>query len=87
LVFSFPALCVRKRAQEAYLSNANKEIKTRNQYIKELWSGCSVSDNIGIKIDKVDQINTDPKILPSIILEKHDDKKVKVACKTIQYAC
>ncbi|CAF1018160.1 unnamed protein product [Didymodactylos carnosus] len=29
-------LPIRKRTQEAYLSNANKRIKTRNQYIAEL---------------------------------------------------
>ncbi|CAF3235636.1 unnamed protein product [Rotaria sp. Silwood2] len=73
-------LPIRKRVQEAYLSNANKRIKPRNQYIEELWSRCSVGDYGGIKIDKVDRTNTDPKILPSVILEKRDDKKIKVAC-------
>jgi hypothetical protein len=73
-------LPIRKRSQEAYLSNVNKGIKTRNQYIEELWSDCSVGNYVGIKIDKVDRTNTDPKILPSIIIEKRDDKKVKAAC-------
>ncbi|CAF3908277.1 unnamed protein product [Rotaria sp. Silwood1] len=73
-------LPIRKRAQEAYLSNANKRIKTRNEHIEELWSSCSVGDYVGIKIDKVDRTNTDPKILPSVVLEKNNDKKIKVAC-------
>jgi hypothetical protein len=61
-------LTIRKRAQESYLLNANKRIKTRNQYVEELWSTCSVGDYIGIKIDKVGRTNTDTKILPSIII-------------------
>ncbi|CAF4558114.1 unnamed protein product [Rotaria sp. Silwood2] len=73
-------LPIRKRAQEVYLANANKRIKTRNLHIEELWSSCSVGDYVGIKIDKVDRTNTDPKILPSVVLEKRDDKKIKVAC-------
>jgi len=68
----FPIL---KRAQEAYLSNVNKGIKTRNQYIEELWSGYAVGDDVSIKIDKVDRTNTDPKMLPSLVVEKRDDKK------------
>ncbi|CAF4247482.1 unnamed protein product [Rotaria sordida] len=73
-------LPIRQRAQDAYLSNADKRIKKRHQYIEGLWSRCSVGDYVGIKIDKVDRTNTDPKILPSVVLEKRDDKKIKVAC-------
>ncbi|CAF3193160.1 unnamed protein product [Rotaria sp. Silwood2] len=73
-------LPIRQRAKEAYLSNANRRIKTRNQYIEELWSSCLVGDYVGIRIEKVDRANTDLKILPSIVLEKRDDKKIKVAC-------
>ncbi|CAF4174830.1 unnamed protein product, partial [Rotaria sordida] len=70
-------LPIRQRAQDAYLSNADKRIKKRHQYIEGLWSRCSVGDYVGIKIDKVDRTNTDPKILPSVVLEKRDDKKIK----------
>jgi hypothetical protein len=73
-------LPIRKRTQETYLSTANKRIKTRNQHIEELWSDCSVGDYVGIEIDKVDRTNTDPKILPLAIVEKRDDKRIKVAC-------
>jgi hypothetical protein len=45
-----------------------------------LWSCCAVGDYVGIQIDRVDQTDTDPKILPSIVVEKRDAKKVKVAC-------
>jgi hypothetical protein len=37
-------LTIRKRAQETYLLNTNKRIKTRNQYVGELWSTCLVGD-------------------------------------------
>ncbi len=43
-------------------------------------SKCSIGDYVGIKIDKVDRTNTDPKLLPAVVLEKKDDK-IKVACE------
>ena len=74
-----PHSAIRKRATKSYLLTANKRMKLRNQHIEELFSNCAIGDYVGIKIDKVDRTNTDPKILPSIIVEKFNDK-IKVAC-------
>lgn len=62
------------------MSNANKKIKIHDEFIKDLSVKCLIGDYIGIKIDKVDRTNTDPKILPAVVLEKKDDK-IKVACE------
>ncbi|CAF1068264.1 unnamed protein product, partial [Didymodactylos carnosus] len=38
---------------------------------------CAVGEFIGVKIDKVDRTNTDPKLLPCVIIDKkHHDVKV-----------
>jgi hypothetical protein len=71
---------IRKRATKTYLSNANKKIKIHDQFIKDLSLCFSIGDYVGVKIDKVDRTNTDPKILPSIVLEKQHDK-IKIACE------
>ena len=42
-------------------------------------SNFSTGDYVGIAIHKVDRTNLDPKLLPTIILEKKD--KFKVACE------
>jgi len=62
------------------LSNATKKIKIHDERIKDLSFKCLIGDYVGIKIDKVDRTNTDPKILPAVVLEKKDDK-IKVACE------
>jgi len=71
---------IRKRATETYFSNANKKIKIHDDFYKDLFMNCSIGDYVGIKIDKVDRTNTDPKILPGVILEKQNDK-IKIACE------
>ena len=71
---------IRKRATKTYLSNANKKIKIHDEFINDLSSKCLIDGYIGIKIDKVDRTNIDPKILPAVIFEKQNDK-VKVACE------
>ena len=71
---------IRKRATETYLSNARKKIKMHEQFIEDLSEKCNIGDYIGIKIDKVDRTNADPKILPSVVIEKKQNK-VKVACE------
>lgn len=70
---------IRKRATKTYLSNANKKIKIHDEFMKDLSLKCLVGDYVGIKINKVDRTNTDPKILPAVVLEKKADK-IKVAC-------
>ncbi|CAF3013450.1 unnamed protein product, partial [Rotaria sp. Silwood2] len=71
---------IRKRATKTYLSNANKRIKIHDELIKDLSLKCLIGEYVGIKINKVDRTNTDPKIVPAVILEKKDDK-IKVACE------
>ncbi|CAF2130101.1 unnamed protein product [Rotaria magnacalcarata] len=71
---------IRKRATKTYLSNANKKIKIHDEFIKDLSLKCLIGEYVGIKINKVDRTNTDPKILPVVVLEKKDDK-IKVACE------
>ncbi|CAF1444319.1 unnamed protein product [Rotaria sordida] len=71
---------IRKRATKTYLSNANKKIKIHDEFIKDLSFKCSIGSYVGIKINKVDRTNTDPKILPAVVLEKKKDK-IKVACE------
>jgi hypothetical protein len=69
---------IRKRATRTYLSNANKRIKAHEDAIKDRSFKCSIGDYVGIKIDKVDRTNIDPKILPAKVMEKKDGK-IKVA--------
>ena len=71
---------IRKRATETYLSNANKKIKIHEQLIEDLSANCNIGDYVGIKINKVDRTNTDPKILASVVIEKKQNK-IKVACE------
>ncbi len=71
---------VRKRATKNYLNNAQKRIKIHNENMKDLLSKYSSGDYVGIRIDKVDRTNTDPKLLPAVIIEKKNDK-IKVACE------
>ncbi|CAF1659196.1 unnamed protein product, partial [Didymodactylos carnosus] len=70
---------IRKRAAETYLSHANKKIKAYDDSRNELSKLMTVGDFVGIKIDKVDRTNTEPKILPCTIVEKKEHT-VKVAC-------
>ncbi|CAF1356602.1 unnamed protein product [Rotaria sordida] len=56
------------------------KIKIHDEFIKDLSFKCLIGDYVGIKINKVDRTNTDPKILPAVVLEKKDDK-IKVACE------
>ncbi|CAF1346745.1 unnamed protein product [Adineta ricciae] len=65
-----PHVRIRKRATASYLSTANKRMKAHNEYLQDLSSNCSISDYVGIRIEKVDRTNTDPKILPSVIYRK-----------------
>ncbi|CAF4312624.1 unnamed protein product, partial [Rotaria sordida] len=63
---------IRKRATKTYLSNANKKIKIHDEFTKDLSFKRLIGDYVGIKINKVDRTNTDPKILPAVVLEKKD---------------
>ncbi|CAF4470494.1 unnamed protein product, partial [Rotaria magnacalcarata] len=45
----------------------------------QLSQKCNVDDFPGLQIHKIDRTNTDPKLLPSIIIEK-EDEQVKLAC-------
>ncbi|CAF4941954.1 unnamed protein product, partial [Rotaria sp. Silwood2] len=56
---------IRKRATKTYLSNANKRIKIHDELIKDLSLKCLIGEYVGIKINKVDRTNTDPKIVPA----------------------
>ncbi len=71
---------IRKRATQTYLSDAKKKIKVHNQFIEDLSSNYSIGDYINIKINTVDRTNTDPKILPSVILDTKENK-IKVTCE------
>ncbi|CAF1587690.1 unnamed protein product [Rotaria magnacalcarata] len=44
-----------------------------------LQEKCKVGDFAGLQIHKVDRTNTDPRLLPCIIIEK-EDEQVKLAC-------
>ena len=62
------------------MSNANKKIKIHDQYVNDLYINCCIGDYVGVKIDKVDRTNIDPKTLPSVVLEK-ENGKIKLACE------
>ncbi|CAF4367890.1 unnamed protein product, partial [Rotaria magnacalcarata] len=44
----------------------------------QLSQKCNVGDFLGLQIHKIDRTNTDPKLLPSIIIEKEDEQTVNV---------
>ena len=62
------------------MSIANKKIKIHDEHVNDLYLNCSIGDYVGVKINKVDRTNTDPKILPSVVLEKKNGK-IKIACE------
>ena len=74
---SSPHSLIKKHAREKYLATASKRIKAYKEYLTDLSSSYSIGDYAGIKIDKVDRTNIDPKILPSVVLEINDGIKSK----------
>ncbi|CAF1616670.1 unnamed protein product, partial [Didymodactylos carnosus] len=56
-----PTQEIRKFAAENYLNEANKRQKTYDDHMKNLSVVYHVGDCVGVRIDKVDRTNTDPR--------------------------
>ncbi|CAF4532074.1 unnamed protein product [Rotaria socialis] len=48
-------------------------------YGPSLNDKCNIGDFVGLRIDKVDRTNTNPKLLPCVIIAKEEEKE-KLAC-------
>ncbi|CAF0978657.1 unnamed protein product [Rotaria sordida] len=75
----FPHTAIRTKAADVYLARATRQQHAHKVHLQSLWERCNVGDFVGLKIDKVDRTNTDPKLLPCMIIEKEADR-MKLAC-------
>ncbi len=75
----FPHTTIRRKAADVYLARATRQQVAHKVHLQSLWEKCNVGDFVGLKIDKVDRTNTDPKLLPCKIIEK-EAEQVKLAC-------
>lgn len=74
-----PHLTPRTKAAKVYLRRSLKQRNAHRTRLQTLREKSQVGDFVGLRIDKVDRTNTDPKILPCVIVEERDGR-VKVAC-------
>ena len=75
----FPHVYIRSKAADAYLARTTRQQLTHKAHMQLLQDKCNIGDFVGLPIDKVDRTNTDPKLLPCVIIAK-EAKKVKLAC-------
>ncbi|CAF1544156.1 unnamed protein product, partial [Didymodactylos carnosus] len=61
---------VRRKATENYLGTANKKRKAYDEHLYKLAEQYKKGDCLGVRIHEVDRTNTDPKILPCIVVAK-----------------
>ncbi|CAF1459288.1 unnamed protein product [Didymodactylos carnosus] len=75
---------IRRKATENYVATASKKRKIYDDDLTTLAEGLKLGDCVGIKIHEVDRTNTDPKILPCLIVwkeKKHEDYVFKIVCQ------
>ncbi|CAF3590318.1 unnamed protein product [Rotaria socialis] len=75
----FPHNDIRSKAADVYLARTTRQQLAHKIHIQSLNDKCNIGDFVGLRIDKVDRTNTDPKLLPCVIIAK-EEEKVKLAC-------
>jgi hypothetical protein len=74
-----PHMAIRTKAADVYLSRTTRQQHAHRAHLQSLREKCNIGDFVGLRIDKVDRTNTDPKILPCVVVERKDEQ-VKLAC-------
>ncbi|CAF3798384.1 unnamed protein product [Adineta steineri] len=74
-----PHMAIRAKAADVYLTRATRQQHAHQARLQSLKDKCNVGDFVGLRIDKVDRTNTDPKILPCVVIELNNER-VKLAC-------
>ncbi|CAF2514846.1 unnamed protein product [Rotaria sp. Silwood2] len=75
----FPHAAIQSKAADVYVARATRQQLAHKVHMKLLQEKCNVGDFVGLQIHKVDRTNTDPKLLPCMIIEK-EAEQVKLAC-------
>ena len=70
---------IRKKAAHTYLARTTRQQAAHRVRLQSLKEKCAVGEFVGLRIDKVDRTNTDPKILPCMVIEQKDEQ-AKLAC-------
>ena len=74
-----PHMSIRTQAAQVYLTRTTRLMNAHRAHVQSLRDKCKVGEFVGLRIDKVDRTNTDPKILPCVVVERKDEL-VKLAC-------
>ena len=74
-----PHSSIRAKAAEVYLARSTRQQHAHKIHMQLLREKCNVDDFVGLRINKVDRTNTDPKLLPCKIIVK-EEEQVKLAC-------
>jgi hypothetical protein len=74
-----PHLAIRSKAADIYLARTTRQQNAHRVRLQSLRDKCNVGDFVGLRIDKVDRTNTDPKLLPCIVVERKVES-AKLAC-------
>ena len=75
----FPHFYVRSKAADVYLARTTRQQLAHKAHMQLLQDKCNIGNFVGLPIDKVDRTNTDPRLLPCVIIAK-EAEKVKLAC-------
>ncbi|CAM4796217.1 unnamed protein product [Rotaria magnacalcarata] len=75
----FPHNDIRSKAADVYLARTTRQQLAHKVHIQSLNDKYNIGDFVGLRIDKVDRTNTDPKLLSCVIIAI-EEEKVKFAC-------
>ncbi|CAF1373824.1 unnamed protein product [Didymodactylos carnosus] len=76
---------VRHAATDNYLRTVTKKQKKYDEHLLNLEQKFVVNDCVGVRIDTADRTNTDPKLLPCLIVEKSSKDGTGVFRLSCQY--
>ena len=74
-----PHMNIRKKAAATYLARTTRQQAAHRIRMESLQEKCAVGEYVGLRVDKVDRTNTDPKILPCVVIERKEEQ-AKLAC-------
>ncbi|CAF2081135.1 unnamed protein product [Rotaria magnacalcarata] len=75
----FSHAAIRSKVADVCLTRAARQQTAHKVDMQLLQEKCKVGDFAGLQIHKVDRTNTNPRLLPCIIIEK-EDEQVKLSC-------
>ena len=78
-IHELPHMEIRKKAAHTYLARTTRQQAAHRVRLQSLKEKCAVGEFVGLRIDKVDRTNTDPKTLPCMVIEQKDEQ-AKLAC-------